>query len=79
MPLGGATRAWSLVRKEDGPHVGPVLYRSLPRCTGLGGLVAYGQASEAGMSSGPSAGAAKNVATNTVTPSVAFRALWTCP
>jgi hypothetical protein len=31
------------------------------------------------MSSGPSAGALKNVATNTVTPLVSLKAVWTCP
>jgi hypothetical protein len=30
------------------------------------------------MSSGPSAGAAKKVATNTVTPLVSLKAVWTC-
>lgn len=39
----------------------------------------YGQPWDAGMSSGPVAGAAKNVATNTVTPPVAFQAVWVCP
>jgi hypothetical protein len=39
----------------------------------------YGQPWDAGMSSGPAAGAAKKVATNTVTPPVAFQAVWVCP
>ena len=37
------------------------------------------QAGSAGMSSGPSSGASKNVATRTVTSSVALKAVWTWP
>ncbi len=63
---------------EEGPESGPSSWLAVPALA-VPSDAGYGQPGDAGIKSGPSAGAAKKVATNTVTPPVALRAVWVWP